>query len=626
MDARSLETAINKHCMVSVTNRDGVIQHANEKFCEVSGYSVNELVGNTHLIINSQKHPTSFFTNLWRTINAGKTFHADICNRAKDGSYWWANTTIIPDVDEEGEITGFTAIRTRIRKTAEEQKEIDSTNIKRTLIEESTDELAIFTEDTLRIIEANIRLCYNTGFAPTEFSEMSLLDLIPSYDYRDLQDILAKVKTSKRSIKFESVVDRKNDTKYDAEVVVRYDREIKAYIATITDITMQKREEMETSQAQKMKILSNVTSEIAHDFNNLLGTILGFNKLIEMQCLSDNFDKSRVINYSKNIVEAGNRTKELVADMAEFSKKADHDTTKYKLYELSSLVDESLDLLSAVLPSGMMLSKKLDSNLYVETNNIKLHQIVMNLCLNAKEAINIDGTIEVGVRIYTDETDKCSSCDSLLNGSFVELYVKDNGKGLSYEQTKDIFKPYYTTKKNETGTGTGLSNVHKIIHEHKGHIVVKSIPNVGSVFSVLFPFVEQPSHNSKDEIEYYPMPGGDRELLIIDDQPALGNFLHDLTVEHGYVPVYFQKGDEAVSYYADNHDKVEVVITDLHMPGMNGLDLIEKITDINSNAKIILCTGNITGVDTTKLPKSTIVLPKPLNISEFFQELDSLIH
>jgi PAS domain S-box-containing protein len=620
-----INEAVNLHCLLSVTDENGIIIDANRKFCETTGYSLEEIKGQKHSMFKSNQHPKAFYEDLWKTISTGNIWQSEICDLNKAGEEWWAETTILPQMDEHGKIYQYVSVKTHIRKPTAE-----SPHLPRNIIRDVSNEIVLFNEDTLRIVDVNAKVCCNTGYVEDgEFEKLTLLDILSEYDNDGIQEIVSKAKYRNETVEFETVVERKDGTYYDALVRVQnYQKEDNnTFVASIKDLTQQKKHEMEISQAKKMEVLSEVTSNIAHDFNNLLATILGFNKLIEMQSISGEFDRNKILNYSKNIVDAGNKSKELVASMVEFSKKADRDMTKYKLYELSGLVEESLDLLSAVLPSDITLSKKLDSNLHVKTNNIKLHQIIMNLCLNAKDAIDqTDGTIEVGVRIYTDEIDKCTSCRENLQGSYIELYVKDNGKGISQEKLKDIFKPYYTTKSDLNGTGTGLSTVHKIMHEHEGHIVVKSIPQVGSVFSMLFPFVEQPAHENDEETEYKPMPGGGRQLLIVDDQPALGLFLQDLTKEHGYEPIYFQDGNQAYDYYVGHHNEISAVITDMGMPGMNGVELVKKIFEITSDPKVIVCSGNVAQIDFNELPKTCAVLPKPINISDFFQELDSLIY
>jgi len=626
MRSKYLESALNKHCMVTVALPDGTILEANDNFCEKSGYTREELVGQDHRLVNSGFHPKEFFEALWATVLNGDEFTGEVCNKAKDGSLWWSQTTIVPQCDGD-KIIRFVTLRTDITDRILAQKNVDRTN---KIMNNSLSEIFMFDAETLKFIDVNYGARKNIGYTMKELSKMTPMDIKPYLPNDEFLKMIEPLRTDHNKIQtFETKNRRKDGSEYDVEVHLQHmNEDYNMFVAVILDITDRKRQQTELLQSQKMTSLGELTGGIAHDFNNVLGSILGFSQLMEMQLKKGEYDKERMLKYIDIINSSGTRAKELVSNMMSFSRKtSSDDTTKYKLYDLSKLVNESLELLSSVLPSSIVITKHINTRTFIKSNNIKLHQLVMNLCINARDAMKDVGHLEVGIRPYSRK-ESCSSCAESIRGEYVELYISDDGEGMPPKIIQRIFDPFFSTKTVGKGSGMGLSIVHGIMHDHGGHVVVQSVTDEGTTVSLLFPKCEQPECTKDDQLQnaYEPMPGKGREILIVDDEEMIGQFLSELVRRYDYNPVYKQSSLHALQYYKENHEKIAVIVTDQTMPELTGVALTEQMTEINPEVNVIICSGNIDKVDMSTLNRQCAVLPKPLNMDDFFQELDNLIH
>jgi CheY-like chemotaxis protein len=173
----------------------------------------------------------------------------------------------------------------------------------------------------------------------------------------------------------------------------------------------------------------------------------------------------------------------------------------------------------------------------------------------------------------------------------------------------------------------GLSTVHNIMHEHDGHIKVYSSEESGTTISLLFPASEEGKcREIVENDDYDPMPGNQRKILVVDDDKIVGSFITELLSSQDYVPVLKTGSFDALDHYSENYLKYDAVIVDQIMPGMLGSELVAKMMDIDPNLNAIICSGDIENVDIDSVPQDVAVLPKPINLSDFFQELDNLIH
>jgi PAS domain S-box-containing protein len=262
------------------------------------------------------------------------------------------------------------------------------------------------------------------------------------------------------------------------------------FIGLVRDISRRKSDEAERrqlqqhlAQAQKMQAIGQLTGGIAHDFNNMLAGILGFAELAQERARQ--LDDTSLPLFLAEIYRAGERARDLVAKMLAFSRGRDVSTPEPVL--LAAAIPEMMKMLRPVLPATIMIRTELDPAAPpVVLDTVELQQILMNLCINARDAMNSDGWIIIEVRRVTLANAVCNSCHAQFSGDHIELSVSDNGPGMDAATLQRIFEPFFTTKEVGKGTGMGLAMVHGIVHDRHGHIVVESQPGAGSRFRLLF--------------------------------------------------------------------------------------------------------------------------------------------
>ncbi len=346
--------------------------------------------------------------------------------------------------------------------------------------------------------------------------------------------------------------------------------------------------EVQLLQAQKLEAMGTLAGGIAHDFNNILGAILGFTEL----ALLDIPPASPAGDSMKEVLQASLRAKKLVQQILTFSRKHEQEQ---KPIELKAVIQEALQLLRATLPSTVDL--QFDPG--PETNHIKadptqIHQIMMNLCSNASQAVGAEGgIIKVSLDNIILTRDDPMYDPSVEPGGFLRLRVSDSGQGMAPDIMKRIFDPYYTTKEpdGEKGTGLGLSVVHGIVKSHRGLVTVDSQEGQGTTFTILFAEVAPLRQEDESWDSQTPLPGGKEHILFVDDELILVNMAVKTLERLGYKITALQDSREALRQFQSAPNAFDLVITDQTMPYMTGQELADNILDLRPTLPIIMCTG-----------------------------------
>lgn len=357
----------------------------------------------------------------------------------------------------------------------------------------------------------------------------------------------------------------------------------------ITDITHNKMLESQLRQAQKMEAIGTLSGGIAHDFNNILSSIFGFTELAKMR-LAGGEDVEKDLD---EVMSAGYRARGLVKQILAFSRQAEIEKTPIVI---GPLVKESLKLLRATLPTTIEMKVDVEaSSGTVLADPSQIHQILMNLCTNAAQAMEPKG----GGTLVIQLKEIAIGCEDtpykdLEAGDYVRLSVCDTGGGIQKECMDKVFDPFFTTKKRGEGTGLGLSVVHGIVTEMGGLIRFESGKDTGTTFDVLFPM-----HESADnETDPYPhdLVRGRGRILFVDDEEAIVSLGKGILNRLGYEVVTTTSSPEALEIFRAERDDFDLVLTDMTMPRMTGLDLSEQILKIRPDIPIVLCTGFSAGL------------------------------
>lgn len=387
-----------------------------------------------------------------------------------------------------------------------------------------------------------------------------------------------------------------------ANLVPDYDNEgrVQGFYTICMDITLRIQAEQEARNlrdqllhATKMEAVGQLTSGIAHDFNNILGAMLGYTELTQHVIAAGKTED--IDAYLNAILKAGNRAKELIAQMLTFSRKSTRATDDIPVIRLAPVVKEVVTMLRSSIPSTIDLNYQIaDDNIMAPIHAVHLHQIIVNLGINARDAIDEYGNINIMLSSCHFDAASCTSCKHSFSGDYAQLTVRDNGHGITSEILDKIFDPFFTTKSVGKGTGMGLSVIHGLVHSVGGHICVES-DSSGSSINVLLPLaVMQSANEQQSQPNNFP---GSPELLegirimIVDDEPEMGKMLCEILSMQGAHVDTFCNPLEALSSFENNHQAINLVITDETMPGLSGMHLAQRMLAIKASLPIILYTG-----------------------------------
>jgi len=406
----------------------------------------------------------------------------------------------------------------------------------------------------------------------------------PEYKYRLLWQKITSGKVWQGKL-----VNRKKDGSLFTEAltiapVMDHHGEIRHFVAVKRDITRQEELEKLVRQAQKMQAIGTLAGGIAHDFNNILTAILGFAELSTLQCGENTVLRANL----EEIITASERAGKLIDQILTFSRQTEKHVTTM---QMGPIVKEVLKLLRASLPANIEVSVDIRSDGWVRADPTQVHQVVMNLCTNAYQALGRreNGWIRVCLDRQEIDPGEGIQLGRLNAGPFIVLQVEDNGHGIPEEYLERIFEPYFTTREKNEGTGLGLSVVHGIVNDHGGAVTVTSTAGRGSVFTVYLPEV-----NERDRAEAHELgtlARGKGKILLVDDERPIVDFEAQALEEAGYRVVATDSSAEALQLFLREQDTLDLVVTDMAMPGMTGVQLFREVRKHRPELPVLLCTG-----------------------------------
>ncbi|WP_155312227.1 PAS domain-containing sensor histidine kinase [Desulfosarcina ovata] len=390
-------------------------------------------------------------------------------------------------------------------------------------------------------------------------------------------------------------------------------------IGTCQDVTQLKEAEIDKEkterkflQAQKLEAIGTLAGGIAHDFNNILTSIIGFTQLAINELPHDSPIKRKL----DVVLQSGIRARDLVTNILSFSRKTEQE---FKPIQVRIIIKEVIKLLRASIPANIEIRQDLASQCpRVLADPVQIHQIVMNLCTNAYQAIGKKGgIITISLKEVAVGSNDLQPDLDITPGTYVLLEVSDTGHGMDAATLEKIFDPYFTTKKRGEGTGLGLSVVHGIVKKHRGYITTHSEPDHGSAFHVFLPGMA-PEGVSDEITAVAPIVGGTEHIVVVDDEEPIAIYLTELLSGLGYRITTFTGSNEALHFFISHSHDFDVLITDMNMPAMCGDELAERVLSLNPNIPIIICTGFSDNLDEKDAEKIGIkaYLRKPITERE----------
>lgn len=338
-------------------------------------------------------------------------------------------------------------------------------------------------------------------------------------------------------------------------------------------------------QAQKMESVGRLAGGVAHDYNNFLGVIIGYTEL----CLSELEPGQELHDNLKEVLDAANRSKAVTRQLLAFARK---EAIAPEVLDLNTTVENILKMIRRLIGENIDLIWQPKASLWpIEMDPSQIDQILANLCVNARDAIENVGKIAIVTDNVTADEAFCSHHTDIVPGEFVALMVSDNGCGMDKKTSNMVFEPFFSTKATGKGTGLGLSTVYGIVRQNNGAIKVYSEPGTGTTFKIYLPKYQGDIATAQaDDVEEIPKGRGET-ILVVEDEISILTLAQRILVKSGYSVFTAASPIEAMRLAADHSDGIELVITDVIMPEMNGRELVDQLKTVYPDLKFLFMSG-----------------------------------
>jgi len=619
-------------------NAEGRIVDANPAFCHLHGYSLVELLDLDPLTLIPPESQGEYETFL-AAVRAGKPFNVEAKALRKDGSRFDAEIHGV-QIHYEGRPHLLGVIRDISERKQRDNALRKSEDRLRATVEAGLDSI-ISMDSQGRIIGFNPAAEKCFGHQQSEVLGRSLAKMIIPQRHRTAhQQGLAHYKIIRKGRfigkRTEVEAMRADGSEFPAELAigVAQGTEEDIFIGYLRDITERKEAEAQRlalaaqlRQAQKMEAIGHLTGGIAHDFNNILTTILGYSMMALRRELAA--EDPKLTRYLEQIRLSGEHARDLIQQMLTFSRGQKGEPIPLAL---PALIEKSVKLFGSTFPASMEFETTAEQDVAnVVMDPIQVEQVLMNLCINARDATDGHGKVRISVGNRKLDT-VCASCQQPVQGAFVQLAVQDTGSGISREVAERMFEPFYSTKETGKGSGMGLATVHGIVHEQGGHLGVETEPGQGSTFSILLPPVELPcAHQSGNEKAQQESDTGREHsgrVLLVDDETTVAEFMRELLESRGFEVKTAINGEDALEVLAAANDgRFDLLITDQTMPRLTGVELARKLSQSYPDLPVILYTGYRESIAPEDIDGLGIgaYLKKPIDVEELFDCIDKVL-
>ncbi len=576
---------------VSTTDLEGNLNYLSKQTLNMHGFSEDELLGKNSLTLIAPEDHERAMGVARDTLTNGVTKGVEYKFVRKDGSIFLAELGASVIRGRDGKPTGFIAITRDItdRKQAEVALK-ESEERYRKIFETIPDGIFVSGFDA-KFVEVNPAASEIYGYTKEEFLELDARDLVAKEDHEKCFSFFEELK-SKGYARVSTHDLRKDGSSLVVDVqgtvILHNGREHALTIVSDVSTKRQAEEdkknlEKQLFQAQKMESIGRLAGGIAHDFNNILTSIMGYAELLKLKFI----DVTTVEGEAADIILTGaEKASDLTKQLLGFARGG-----KYNPVPLS--INDSIK--NAVRVSEKIFEKKIaveysidDEVSLIDADKNQIDQVLTNLIINAKDAMPFGGKLNFETKNVLINNESLSIDSEIINGKFVKISVTDTGIGMTREISEHIFEPFFSTKGEGKGTGLGLATVYGIIRNHNGFINVYSEPNIGTTFNIYFPVSTGKAVESKVSEELIK---GDAKILLIDDEENVRNVAEKMLKHLGYSVKIFENGLDAISYYEDEKNNIDLVILDIIMPNIDGRSTFLELKKINKNVKVLIASG-----------------------------------
>ncbi|MFZ4437109.1 MAG: PAS domain S-box protein [Syntrophales bacterium] len=579
---------------IGVFSLDGITLYANQKFIETLGWQRSEeVVG---------RPAVEYFSPQFREESKERTRRRlaglpvppeyESTSLRADGAEFPVHVAVAP-IQLSGRTVSI-AFLTDITTRKEAEDELRESEAKFRILFETSRDFLYRTSIDGKIIDVNAAASKISGYSQDELKKMNMMELY--FDSGEREALVKKIMEQGFVENYEIKGRRKDGTIVETLVtsVIRKDNNGNpiGFQGGLKDITEIKKVEKEKTklqgqllQSQKMESVGRLAGGVAHDFNNMLGLILGHAELALEQADPTHPHHAAL----QEIRKAAERSADLTRQLLAFARQQ---TVSLKVMDLNEAITNMLKMLQRLIGEDIDLKWQSEANLWsVKMDPSQIDQILANLCINARDAISDTGkiTIETG-NIGLNEA-YCADHAGFVPGEYVMLIVSDDGCGIDKETREKIFEPFFTTKGVGKGTGLGLSTVFGIVKQNNGFINVYSEPGQGTTFTIYLPRYVGKVEQVQPEVKQAPAQRGQETVLLVEDEPDILNLTKMLLERQGYTVLAANTPGKAISLAGEHVGEINLLMTDVVMPEMNGRDLAKMMLDLYPHLKRLFTSG-----------------------------------
>ncbi len=625
---------------VIAVNRQGVIIQANSQTETLFAYTRDELIGQKIEILvperqrpEHDRHREQFHSKpKIRRMGSG----LDLYGRRRDGSEFPVEISLSPVATPDGtmvlsvirDISDRKRIEEELRRANEEldrrkSRELRDSQNRLALIVDSSQDAIIGKNLDGIVTHWNKGAEQIYGYAALEMIGRPISVLAPKEREDEIPAILEKIRSGRRVEYFESVRVTKDKRSLNVSISVSpiYDSEGQVVGASTIarDITAQKKAEDQLRQSQKMEAVGRLAGGVAHDFNNLLGIVTACSELLRSRVDQESLE------YIDNIREASKRGASLTRQLLAFSRRQPVQT---QLLDLNDRLQDVMKLLRPLMGDDVeiVLLPRL-ATAVVEADPGQLDQVVVNLAVNARDAMPHGGKLVIETAVFDFDESFAREHPSILVGRYVMMSVSDNGTGMDEATRTHIFEPFFTTKEIGKGSGLGLATVYGIVKQFGGHVWVYSEPGHGTTFKIYLPSAEHKVGGAPEpETEALPPRREGVTLLLAEDDPIMRRLTRKMLEAHGYRVLEAEDGKSALQVISSHAGSIALILTDVVMKGMNGPELVLRLMESQPKMKVVYMSG-YTGelVANHGLESGIRLLEKPFTRSDLLRTIHQVL-
>lgn len=563
-----------------ITESGPRIVYVNDAFVRRTGFTREEAIGRTLAILHGPRTQRAVLAQLYAAMKAWEPFRTELIRYTKTGEEFWVEMELVPVADDEGRFTHWVIIQRDITERREAEARIAE---QASLIDEARDAIVVRDMEH-RIVFWNKGAERLYGWTAGEAVNQRFDELLRVDAATFEQGRQAVLQTREWSGELQKVARDGTVLTVNSRWTLIHDAEgrPRSVLTIDTDITNQKKLEHQIMRAQRLESIGTLAGGIAHDLNNVLAPILLTVELLKM----DEHDEKRLEALS--LIESNTRHgADLIKRVLSFARGTEG---RRDAIHLGSIAHDVRQILRETFPKNITIHLEQPDDLWMVSGDAtQMHQVLMNLCVNARDAMPQGGTLTLTLQNTVVQDTYAGSNPEARPGAYVALKVTDTGSGIRPEILERIFEPFFTTKEVGSGTGLGLSVTHGIVTRHGGFINVVSAPGQGTTFEVYLPAHACSELAESTTGEPARLPRGHGELvLVVDDEEDIRNVVRKTLELFGYRVLLAAHGTEALALYNRYGAEIAVVVTDMVMPVMDGPALIAALKAIRPDVKILI--------------------------------------